>query len=173
MSNILKINPMDNTNGPGCRVSIFLAGCSFPLNGKPCPGCFNQEAWDFDLGDPLESKAEEIYEALKQPFIRGVSILGGEPLAPQHQWSLLSLLKAIKHDFPDKDVWLWTGYVFKDIPKTKFTKKLLSYIDVIVDGPFLEAEFNDSLRFRGSKNQKILRRNKFGKFKEAKELYDY
>jgi len=143
-----KIKKVDIANGPGVRVSLFVSGCR-----NHCPGCFNPETWDFDYGQPFTRKTEkEIIKALRLSWIQGLSILGGDPMEPENQRALLPLLKRIRAFLPEKDVWLYTGYCLEDVSSSP----LLPYVDVIVDGPFIEAEKDISLAFRGSRNQRII-----------------
>lgn len=143
-----RIKKNDIANGPGVRVSLFVSGCR-----NHCPGCFNPETWDFNFGEPFTKKTEkEIIRALRPSWIQGLSILGGDPMEPENQRALLPLLKRIKVMFPDKDVWLYTGYTYEQIRDAE----ILKWIDVLVDGPFIEAEKDITLTFRGSRNQRII-----------------
>ena len=156
--NYANIKKYDIANGPGVRVSLFVSGCT-----HHCPGCFNPETWDFNYGEPFDSDViNEILEALEPTYIRGFSLLGGEPFEYKNQTGLLPLLKEIKNRFPNKDIWCYTGYDFEtDIledmaKKWSETYEMLSYIDVLVDGEFVEAKKDLALRFRGSSNQRII-----------------
>ncbi len=156
--NYANIKKYDIANGPGVRVSLFVSGCT-----HHCPGCFNPETWDFNYGEPFDSDViNEILEALEPTYIRGFSLLGGEPFEYKNQIGLLPLLKEIKNRFPNKDIWCYTGYDFEtDIledmaKKWSETYEMLSYIDVLVDGEFVEAKKDLALRFRGSSNQRII-----------------
>ena len=138
----------DIANGPGVRVSLFVSGCR-----NHCKGCFQPETWDFNYGQPFTKKTEkEIIKALRPSWIQGLSILGGDPMEPENQRALLPFLKRRHIFLPDKDVWLYTGYSFESVS----TSPLLPYVDVVVDGPFLEEEKDLSLPFRGSRNQRII-----------------
>ena len=118
-----------------------------------CPGCFNPETWDFDYGEPFTRKTEkEIIKALRPSWIQGLSILGGDPMEPENQKALLPLLKRMRICCPDKDVWLYTGYTYETVRDAE----ILKWVDVLVDGPFIEAEKDLSLAFRGSRNQRII-----------------
>lgn len=145
----------DTANGLGIRISLFVSGCS-----HGCPGCFNQEAWDFQAGSPFTPEiAEEIIDKLGASYIKGFSLLGGEPLAPKNQAACLALLKQIRKAYPQKDIWCYSGYVFDDLVSGKVgesAKEILSVIDILVDGLFDETKKNLSLRFRGSENQRII-----------------
>ena len=146
--NYAGIKKVDIANGPGVRVSLFVSGCR-----NHCPGCFNPETWDFDYGELFTEKTEEeLIKALRPSWIQGLSILGGDPMEPENQRALLPLLKRVHVFMPDKDVWLYTGYQFESVSSSP----LLPYVDVGVDGPFLEAEKDLSLPFRGSRNQQII-----------------
>ncbi len=156
--NYANIKKYDIANGPGVRVSLFVSGCT-----HHCPGCFNPETWDFNYGEPFDSDViNEILEALEPTYIRGFSLLGGEPFEYKNQIGLLPLLREIKNRFPNKDIWCYTGYDFEtDIledmaKKWSETYEMLSYIDVLVDGEFVEAKKDLALRFRGSSNQRII-----------------
>ena len=138
----------DIANGPGVRVSLFVSGCR-----NHCPGCFQPETWDFDYGDPFtEDTEEEILEALRPSWIQGLSILGGDPMEPENQAALLPFLQRVRAELPDKDIWLYTGYRLESVS----ISLLLSLVDVVVDGPYIEAEKDVSLAFRGSRNQRII-----------------
>lgn len=143
-----KINPVDIANGPGCRVSLFVSGCT-----RHCPGCFNSEAWPFDAGEPYTKEVEDhILQLLEQPHIKGLSILGGEPLEDANWQTVGKLCETVKERFSEKTIWLYTGGSWEDA----LNYPLIHFIDVLVDGAFIEAERDISLRFRGSKNQRII-----------------
>ncbi len=155
--NYAALKKADIANGPGVRVSLFVSGCR-----NHCPGCFNPETWDFDYGEPFTKQTEEeLIMALRPSWIQGLSILGGDPMEPENQEALLPFLRRVKEELPEKDIWLYTGYCIEDVAGSL----LLSYVDVLVDGPFIEAEKDISLAFRGSRNQRIidLRENDNGK----------
>lgn len=142
------IKKTDIANGPGVRVSLFVSGCR-----NQCPGCFNPETWDFDYGDPFTEKTEdEIITALRPSWIRGLSILGGDPMEPENQKEILPFIRRVKETYPEKDIWLYTGYRLEQV----WDSPLLSYVDVVVDGPFVEKEKHAGLAFRGSRNQRII-----------------
>ena len=154
--NYASIKDCDIANGPGIRVSLFVSGCT-----HHCKGCFNKEAWDFDYGEPFtQSTIEQILQMLKPNYIKGITLLGGEPFEPQNQGPIVELLRQIKMQFPEKSIWAFSGYLFdRDILSGKLgdwkiTKEYLSYLDVLVDGPFVEAKKDLMLRFRGSSNQR-------------------
>ncbi|MBE5959274.1 MAG: anaerobic ribonucleoside-triphosphate reductase activating protein [Lachnospiraceae bacterium] len=156
--NYADIKEYDVANGPGIRVSIFVSGCN-----HACPGCFNQEAWDFNYGNPFTQKEFDfILDKLSFEHYKGISFLGGEPFEYVNQEGLLPLAKAIKEKYPEKTIWCYTGFSFdtdileKMCPKWPLTQEFLSYIDVIVDGKFIEAKKDLNLKFRGSSNQRII-----------------
>lgn len=156
--NYASIKPVDVANGTGVRVSLFVSGCT-----HRCKGCFNSEAWDFDYGDLYTDETQKyILSCLDKTYIRGLSLLGGEPFDPHNQDTLIKLLKEVKEKFPQKDIWCYTGYDFdKDLngefaEQNKSTSELLSMIDILVDGEFVLALKNPSLKFRGSSNQRII-----------------
>lgn len=156
--NYATIKNNDIANGPGVRVSLFVSGCT-----HRCPGCFNEVAWDFAYGQPFTCNTiDSIVKMLAPAHIRGLTLLGGEPFEPQNQPALLELLRQVKAQYPEKSVWAYSGYLFdRDIlggrlgPR-EITEELISYLDVLVDGPFIQSRKNLSLRFRGSDNQRII-----------------
>jgi anaerobic ribonucleoside-triphosphate reductase activating protein len=146
--NYCGIKKTDIANGPGVRVSLFVSGCR-----NHCPGCFQPETWDFAYGEPFaKANEDEIIAALRPSWIQGLSILGGDPMEPENQEALLPFIRRVKEELPEKDIWLYTGYLLRQVG----TSPLLSYVDVIVDGPFVEAEKDAGLAFRGSRNQQII-----------------
>jgi anaerobic ribonucleoside-triphosphate reductase activating protein len=156
--NYATIKNCDIANGPGVRVSLFVSGCT-----HHCRGCFNEIAWDFDYGQPFTQQTiDQILEMLKPAYIKGITLLGGEPFEPQNQPALVELLRQIKSAYPEKTVWAYSGYLFdKHILPGKLgdpavTRELISYLDVLVDGPFILKQKNLSLRFRGSSNQRLI-----------------
>jgi len=156
--NYATIKNCDIANGPGVRVSLFVSGCT-----HRCPGCFNEVAWDFDYGQPFtEDTIRSIVDMLRPSYIRGLTLLGGEPFEPQNQEPIVQLLRAVKAELPEKSIWAFSGYLFdRDILSGRLgdweiTKEYVSYLDVLVDGPFVLAKKNLSLRFRGSENQRII-----------------
>lgn len=156
--NYAEIKQYDVANGTGVRVSIFVSGCT-----HHCKHCFNEETWDFNYGRPFsETEVHQIVEYLKPDYVAGLSVLGGEPFEPSNQEGLLPLLQAVKKEYPEKDIWCYTGYLFdKQIledmcGKSEVTRQMLSCIDILVDGRFVEEKKNLKLRFRGSENQRII-----------------
>ncbi len=156
--NYAEIKKYDIANGLGIRVSLFVSGCR-----HHCKGCFNEIAWDFSYGKAFsEETIKEILEAVDKPYIAGLTLLGGEPMEPENQPAVLKLLQAFHKQFPDKNVWCYTGFVLDDLLSggrvhLDCTDELLSYIDILVDGPFILDQKNIQLKFRGSSNQRIIR----------------
>ena len=143
-----KIRRLDISNGPGLRVAIFMQGCEFK-----CKNCFNPETHDFNGGqDFTDDTINEILELAKEDRITGLSILGGEPLHPKNIEGTTKLAKAFKEKYPKKSVWLWTGFLFEDLKD----KEILNYVDVIVDGRFVEKEKDLKLKYCGSRNQRVI-----------------
>ena len=156
--NYAEIKYCDVANGPGVRTSLFVSGCS-----HHCPGCFNEIAWDFNYGKPFtQDTIDSIIESLKPDYIQGLTLLGGEPFEYSNQKGLLPLVRQVRKVLPQKDIWCFTGFLFdKDIienmcNKWKETNELLSYIDVLVDGRFVEELKNLNLKFKGSENQRTI-----------------
>lgn len=167
MSNVIKIKNFDTANGEGIRTSIFFSGCEFK-----CKGCFNSEAWDFNKGEEF---TYELYKTKIKPTINehiaGISILGGEPLHPKNILATSNLVKWFKRDFHNKNVWLWTGYAYEDIIKKPYTenlvvegnifkaislKNIIKNIDILVDGQYIEEQRDLTLKWRGSRNQRVI-----------------
>ena len=156
--NVATIKKYDVANGVGERVSLFVSGCR-----HRCPGCFNEVAWDFGYGTPYTEKTErELLDALRPGYIRGLTLLGGEPFEPENQAVLLSLLDRVRRELPGKDVWCYSGFTFEELTGegarcvTPLTRRLLEKIDVLVDGRFVADLADISLVFRGSSNQRVL-----------------
>ena len=156
--NYATIKSYDVANGPGVRVSLFVSGCT-----HHCKGCFNAETWDFNFGKPFTQEMEDqIITYLEPWYIRGFSLLGGEPFEIANQAALLPLMRRIRREFPEKTVWCYTGYDYEQdilagrLGDWEITKELLSCIDVLVDGEFHQEEKDLTLRFKGSRNQRII-----------------
>ncbi len=153
-----EIKKHDIANGTGIRVSLFVSGCT-----HHCKNCFNQETWDFHYGREFtDTTTEEIRDALKPSYIAGLSILGGEPFEHINQQGLLPLLRKVKKTYPQKNIWCYTGYLYdRDIigemcHKWEETREILSYIDILIDGEFIEELKQANLLFRGSANQRSI-----------------
>ena len=143
-----KIRKMDIANGPGIRVSIFMQGCSFH-----CEGCFSEETWDFKKGKEFTKETiEKVIELCENPTIKGLSILGGEALHPKNIEGTTALAKKFKEKFPNKDLWVWTGFLYENIKD----KEIFKYIDVLVDGQFQIKNRNPKLKYCGSTNQRVI-----------------
>ena len=156
--NYATIKNCDIANGPGVRVSLFVSGCR-----HRCKGCFNEVAWDFSYGEPFtEQTTDTILQMLAPAHIKGLTLLGGEPFEPENQPAIVALLRCVKAQYSEKSIWAFSGYLFdKDIlawrlgPR-EITEEFLGYLDVLVDGPFVQEKKNLSLRFRGSENQRLI-----------------
>lgn len=156
--NYVKMYKADIANGTGFRVSLFVSGCK-----RNCPGCFNPEAQDPSFGKPFDEEAKEkIFSELGHEYCRGLSILGGEPMSvcSDNRIQVISFAKEVKEKFPDKDIWLWSGYTMEELKADPETKGIFDFIDILVDGPFVQEKKDLSIPFRGSSNQRILSRGK-------------
>ena len=155
--NYATIKNCDIANGPGVRISLFVSGCT-----HHCKGCFNEVAWDFDYGEPFTQQTiRTILDMMKPGYIKGLTLLGGEPFEPQNQGSIVELLRQVKKAYPQKSIWAFSGYLYEKITSHTLgdwavTQEFLSYLDVLVDGPFVEEKKNLALRFRGSENQRLI-----------------
>ena len=156
--NYAEIKNYDIANGPGVRVTLFVSGCT-----HRCEGCFNEVTWDFDYGEPFdESVQERILTDLAPDYIAGLTLLGGEPLEYVNMQALLPLVQKVKKEYPEKDIWCYTGYCFEEDILGKFCgqwdgmREFLNCIDVLVDGEFILEQKDISLQFRGSANQRII-----------------
>lgn len=153
------IKGVDTANGPGVRVSLFVSGCR--MN---CENCFNKAAQSFTYGiDYTQESEDRIIELLDHYYIQGLSLLGGDPMEPENQPSILKLIKRVREALPDKDIWLWTGRTYPDnfLPGNKeyvenVTEEIFKNIDVVVDGRFVQSLFSKKLLYRGSSNQRVL-----------------
>lgn len=143
------INLCDTANGPGVRVSLFVSGCSLH-----CKGCFNKEAWDRQYGKPFTDETlNTLLEALREPYVDGLSLLGGDPLEPYNEAVVERICGLVKEKFPDKTIWLWTGRKYEEVKD----KPIMKYIDVLVDGPFIEKfKTNEQGKYYGSSNQRVI-----------------
>ncbi len=161
--NYAEIKYFDIANGPGVRVSLFVSGCT-----HRCKNCFNTVAWDFNYGKPFTDDVKnKILSECKADYIKGLSLLGGEPFEPENQECLTEFLKTFKETYPQKDVWCYSGYTYEQLIgekegrcHTPLTKTMLSYIDVLVDGKFVQELYSIRLQFRGSSNQRLIDLNK-------------
>ena len=157
--NYATIKPCDIANGPGIRVSLFVSGCT-----HRCKGCFNQEAWDFDYGQPFTQRTiYQILSMMAPAYIKGLTLLGGEPFEPCNQRALLPLLRRVRERYPHKSVWAFSGFTLEEElladgshPRCEATDEMLSLIDVLVEGRFILAQKDLTLKFRGSRNQRIV-----------------
>ncbi len=151
------IKKRDIANGIGVRVVLFVSGCT-----HHCKGCFQPETWSFDYGqDYTKATEDEIIEALRPSFIDGLTLLGGEPFEPQNQAELIKLLRRVRTELPEKTIWAFSGYTFEELTgesraRCQVTDEMLSMVDVLVDGEFVEEKRNISLQFRGSENQRLI-----------------
>lgn len=151
-----EIKDCDIANGEGVRISLFVSGCT-----NHCEHCFQPQTWDFSYGQPFTRETEEHLLALLAPdYINGLSLLGGEPFEPENQRALLPFLRRVHKNFPGKDVWAYSGFTLEELtggpPHCEVTDELLSMVDVLVDGRYVEALKDISLRFRGSSNQRLI-----------------
>ena len=156
--NYAEIKNYDIANGLGVRVSLFVSGCT-----HHCKGCFNPMTWDFSYGKPFtEEVQDELLEMLSPAYIDGLTLLGGEPMEPDNQRALLPFVNKVRAQYPDKNIWCYTGYKLDEEllkpsrARCEVTDELLSLIDVLVDGEFIEEQKNISLSFRGSENQRLI-----------------
>ena len=157
--NYATIKYYDIANGPGVRTSVFVSGCR-----HRCPGCFNSVAWDFAYGQPFDKATRnQVFASCQPDYIAGLSLLGGEPFEPENQRALVPFLRRVRARFPEKDIWAYSGFTLdKELtvdgahPRCEVTDEMLSLIDILVDGRYVDAQRNISLRFRGSENQRII-----------------
>lgn len=152
------IKEYDIANGEGVRITLFVSGCT-----NACKNCFQPETWDFDYGQPYTKETEQqIIDFLEKPLVSGLTLLGGDPFEFSNQEELVHLCKRVKEEHPDKTIWAYTGFLLdQDLLEGgrrhgKVTDELLSYIDVLVDGPYIDEQRNISLQFRGSENQRVI-----------------
>ena len=153
-----EIKNCDIANGEGVRVTLFVSGCT-----NRCPHCFQPQTWDFAYGQPFTAETEERLLSLLAPtYISGLTLLGGEPFEPENQRALLPFLRRVRERFPEKNIWCFTGFTYEELlsegshPRCEATDAMLSLLDVLVDGRFVEELKNISLRFRGSSNQRLI-----------------
>ena len=162
----------DIANGLGVRTVLFVSGCR-----NHCRGCFHPETWNFKNGNLFDRQAEDaIIQSLAPSYIKGLTLLGGDPFEPENQEGLIDFVRRVKRECRDKDIWAYTGYILDEdlIPGgkkyTEVTDELLSYIDVLVDGPFVEEKKSLSLKFKGSSNQRVIDMNSYRMMGVIKEL---
>jgi len=153
-----EIKNCDIANGEGVRISLFVSGCT-----NHCENCFQPQTWDFNYGTPFTKETEDELLCLLAPdYINGLTLLGGEPFEPDNQRALLPFLHRVRQELPQKNIWSFTGFIWEELhtpgsyPRCEVTDELLSLLDVLVDGRFVEALHDISLRFRGSSNQRII-----------------
>lgn len=154
-----EIKKYDIANGIGVRTSLFVSGCR-----HHCKGCFNPETWSFEYGKTYTKETEnDIVSSLAPYYISGLTVLGGEPFEPENQATVVGLLKRVKEEYKDKNIWVYSGYLFEELigkipshARCEVTDEMLSYIDILVDGEFVEVKKDISLHFRGSSNQRII-----------------
>ena len=150
--NYMAIKKLDIANGPGCRVSLFVSGCS-----NHCKECFNPESWDPNNGEEFtEETKQEIIDALDSPYIEGFSILGGDPFFPSNREAVLNLIEDIRKIYPLKSIWVWTGYKYEDLLEDKMCAEIIYNIDFLIDGEFKIEEKDLKLQFCGSRNQRLI-----------------
>ncbi len=156
--NYAEIKKCDIANGTGVRTALFVSGCR-----HRCPNCFNALAWDFAAGAPFDEQIEqELLDSLVPEYVDGLSILGGEPLEPENQEVLAPFLERVRAERPNKSIWMWTGFTWEELTGndsravTPYLSRILACLDVLVDGPFIEAQKDLLLRFRGSANQRLI-----------------
>ena len=156
--NYAEIKYCDIANGSGTRTALFVSGCT-----HHCAECFQPQTWNFDFGEPFTRKVEdELIESMRPSHIRGLTLLGGEPMEPSNQRGLVGFLERVKAELPGKTIWCFTGDLLEDLldeanpRRTEVTDRMLACIDVLVDGPYIKELHDISLRFRGSSNQRII-----------------
>lgn len=152
------IKDCDIANGIGVRITLFVSGCT-----NHCKNCFQPQTWDFDFGEPFTEKTEEkLLEMLKPDYINGLTLLGGEPMEPQNQRALVPFLKRVREAYPNKNIWCFTGFTYEVLktdgshPRCEVTDEMLSLIDVLVDGRYVDELKDLTLQFRGSSNQRLI-----------------
>ena len=159
--NYAEVKYCDIANGLGCRTVLFVSGCR-----NACKGCFQPETWAFDFGSSFDEEIQkQIIDSLAPAYVQGLTLLGGDPFEEENQRALLPFVRQVKEKYPSKDIWAYTGYILdRDLVEngrkyTEATEELLSYIDILVDGPFMEDRKNLKIQFRGSENQRIIDMN--------------
>ena len=162
-----EIKNCDIANGTGVRVTLFVSGCR-----NHCKGCFQPETWDFKHGKVFDAAVEdELIKLLAPGYIAGLTLLGGDPFEEENQEGLIGFLRRVRAEYPEKNIWAFTGYLYEDLLEggkkhTAYTDEMLSYINILVDGPFIEEKKNIMIKFRGSENQRIINMDKTRAAKE-------
>ncbi|MCQ2537061.1 MAG: anaerobic ribonucleoside-triphosphate reductase activating protein [Lachnospiraceae bacterium] len=162
--NFSAIKKCDIANGTGVRTTLFVSGCR-----NHCEGCFQPETWNFNNGKEFTKETEkEIIESLSPDYIQGLTLLGGDPFEEENQEGLVTFIETVKDTYPQKDIWAYTGYLLEDLTAngkkyTEYTERMLNCIDVLVDGPFIQAEKDLRIKFRGSRNQRLIDMNEYRK----------
>ena len=151
-----QIKTCDIANGVGVRTTLFVSGCRLH-----CPSCFNSEAWDFASGEPFTPEVEdEVIKSLEPAYVEGLSVLGGEPMEPENQAGLVDFLECVRATYPKKSIWMYSGHTWEQLTAGAWhlenTDRILATLDVLVDGPFVQDQYDISLRFRGSSNQRTI-----------------
>lgn len=150
--NYEKIDKCSVSNGSGVRAVLWISGC-----GIHCRNCHNQQTWDFDSGIPFtEETMQELLYDLSKPYIKGCTLSGGHPLDPHNAPEVLKIVKRVKMVFPNKDIWIYSGYEWENIIKDETLREIMKYTDILVDGPYIDELRDVSLAFRGSSNQRII-----------------
>lgn len=154
--NYLSYNKCDVLNGTGVRCVLWCSGCT-----HKCQGCFSKESWKFSNGLPFDQAMQDkVLEDLKPDYISGLTLSGGDSMHPRNAIDLIPFIRRIKEELPTKNIWCYTGYILEDLLDNGVQKELLSLIDVLVDGPFVQELADSSLKFKGSQNQRILYKGK-------------
>lgn len=150
--NYADIKPLDITNGEGIRVSLFVSGCT-----HGCHNCFNKDLWNFNYGKKFTNETmNDILTKVGRPQIEGFSLLGGEPLHPNNVFKCIEIVENIREQYPQKDIWVWSGYLWEDITDNKCQREILKHIDVLVDGKFEQSKTDLTYAFAGSTNQRLI-----------------
>lgn len=157
--NYCNIKPCDIADGVGVRVTLFVSGCT-----HHCPGCFQPETWSFDYGQPFTEETQALLlKELAPGYVSGLTLLGGEPFEPENQKALLPFLKNLRQTLPEKTIWAYSGYTWEELTgetesrcRCEATDEMLALLDVLVDGEFIQAKKDITLRFRGSSNQRLI-----------------
>lgn len=150
--NYAAIKTYDIANGPGVRTVLFVSGCT-----RHCKDCFQPQTWDFDYGEPFTQEVTgQVLQTLAPPQIAGLTLLGGEPFEPRNRPAVLELVRQVRAAYPQKTIWAFTGFLYEELADEPVAREIFSMLDVLVDGPFVAAQKNLTLRFRGSENQRLI-----------------